>query len=202
MVVSRDEKQQLLLGIRRANRQPTNLSSSVLSSDSMHIGILAAAAHAAANNSPFTVFYNPRSRTCFFFFTSVFDSNFTIDTSPWIHDLFWNNSLGMQNKSFRICYSFSQVLQGSLQQSNIPRHAISDDVWNRRVGNKKVVLLVSLFTHTPVAWHMNIKSHRTVMTLTSNCFKLKMWILVSFPVPTYPMLKSTRVMISETQWCS
>jgi len=26
----------------------------------MHIGILAAAAHAAANNSPFTVFYNPR----------------------------------------------------------------------------------------------------------------------------------------------
>ncbi|GER42033.1 auxin response factor [Striga asiatica] len=57
----RDEKQQLLLGIRRANRQPTNLSSSVLSSDSMHIGILAAAAHAVANNSPFTVFYNPRA---------------------------------------------------------------------------------------------------------------------------------------------
>jgi hypothetical protein len=56
----RDEKQQLLLGIRRANRQPTNISSSVLSSDSMHIGILAAAAHAAANNSPFTIFYNPR----------------------------------------------------------------------------------------------------------------------------------------------
>ncbi|XP_062093745.1 auxin response factor 19-like [Humulus lupulus] len=55
----RDEKQQLLLGIRRAYRQPTNLSSSVLSSDSMHIGILAAATHAAANNSPFTVFYNP-----------------------------------------------------------------------------------------------------------------------------------------------
>ncbi|PKA57881.1 Auxin response factor 5 [Apostasia shenzhenica] len=57
----RDDKQQLLLGIRRANRQPTNISSSVLSSDSMHIGILAAAAHAAANNSPFTVFYNPRA---------------------------------------------------------------------------------------------------------------------------------------------
>ncbi|KAL9227148.1 hypothetical protein vseg_002876 [Gypsophila vaccaria] len=57
----RDEKQHLLLGTRRANRQPTNLSSSVLSSDSMHIGILAAAAHAAANNSPFTVFYNPRA---------------------------------------------------------------------------------------------------------------------------------------------
>ncbi|KAG6474267.1 hypothetical protein ZIOFF_068192 [Zingiber officinale] len=57
----RDQKQQLLLGIRRANRQPTNISSSVLSTDSMHIGILAAAAHAAANHSPFTVFYNPRA---------------------------------------------------------------------------------------------------------------------------------------------
>ncbi|KAK3122164.1 hypothetical protein QOZ80_8BG0665930 [Eleusine coracana subsp. coracana] len=57
----RDAKQQLLLGIRRANRQPVNLSSSVLSSDSMHIGILAAAAHAAASNSQFTVFYNPRA---------------------------------------------------------------------------------------------------------------------------------------------
>ncbi|KAG9140863.1 hypothetical protein Leryth_010399 [Lithospermum erythrorhizon] len=57
----RDDKQQLLLGIRRANKQPTNLSSSVLSSDSMHIGVLAAAAHAAANNSRFTIFYNPRA---------------------------------------------------------------------------------------------------------------------------------------------
>ncbi|KAI3714478.1 hypothetical protein L6452_21432 [Arctium lappa] len=57
----RDEKSQLLLGIRRANRQQPALSSSVISSDSMHIGILAAAAHAAANNRPFTIFFNPRA---------------------------------------------------------------------------------------------------------------------------------------------
>ncbi|KAK7276074.1 hypothetical protein RIF29_17206 [Crotalaria pallida] len=56
-----DEKQQLLLGIKRANRQQPTLSSSVISSDSMHIGILAAAAHAASNISPFTIFYNPRA---------------------------------------------------------------------------------------------------------------------------------------------
>ncbi|KAG6533051.1 hypothetical protein ZIOFF_006912 [Zingiber officinale] len=56
-----DEKQQLLVGIQRAKRQPNNLSSSVLSSDSMHIGILAAAAHAATNSSRFTIFYNPRT---------------------------------------------------------------------------------------------------------------------------------------------
>lgn len=56
----RDEKSQLLLGVRRANRQQTSLPSSVLSADSMHIGVLAAAAHAAANRSTFTIFYNPR----------------------------------------------------------------------------------------------------------------------------------------------
>ncbi|CAM8902162.1 unnamed protein product [Rhodiola kirilowii] len=62
----RDEKSQFLLGIRRANRQQPALSSSVISSDSMHIGILAAAAHAAANNSPFNIFYNPRASPCEF----------------------------------------------------------------------------------------------------------------------------------------
>lgn len=56
----RNEKNQLLLGIRRASRSQTVMPSSVLSSDSMHIGLLAAAAHAAATNSHFTVFYNPR----------------------------------------------------------------------------------------------------------------------------------------------
>lgn len=56
----RNEKNQLFLGIRRAIRPQTVMPSSVLSSDSMHIGLLAAAAHAAATNSCFTVFYNPR----------------------------------------------------------------------------------------------------------------------------------------------
>ncbi|XP_049394300.1 auxin response factor 8-like isoform X2 [Solanum stenotomum] len=56
-----NEKNQLFLGIRRATRPQTVMPSSVLSSDSMHIGLLAAAAHAAATNSCFTVFFNPRA---------------------------------------------------------------------------------------------------------------------------------------------
>lgn len=56
-----NEKNQLFLGIRRANRPQTVMPSSVLSSDSMHLGLLAAAAHAAATNSRFTIFYNPRA---------------------------------------------------------------------------------------------------------------------------------------------
>ncbi|WOK97347.1 Auxin response factor 17 [Canna indica] len=54
-----NENNQLLLGIRRANRPQTVMPSSVLSSDSMHIRLLAAAAHAVATNSRFTIFYNP-----------------------------------------------------------------------------------------------------------------------------------------------
>ncbi|KAL2942883.1 Auxin response factor 8 [Bienertia sinuspersici] len=56
-----NEKNQLLLGIRRATRPQTVMPSSVLSSDSMHIGLLAAAAHAANTNSCFTIFFNPRA---------------------------------------------------------------------------------------------------------------------------------------------
>ncbi|KAK1422769.1 hypothetical protein QVD17_18055 [Tagetes erecta] len=56
-----NDKNQLLLGIRHANRPQTVMPSSVLSSESMHLGLLAAAAHAAATNSRFTIFYNPRA---------------------------------------------------------------------------------------------------------------------------------------------
>ncbi|KAJ7520992.1 hypothetical protein O6H91_19G033300 [Diphasiastrum complanatum] len=57
----RDENGQLLLGIRRANRIQPSMPSSLLSSDSMHIGILAAAAHAYNTSSRFAIFYNPRA---------------------------------------------------------------------------------------------------------------------------------------------
>ncbi|KAL5223779.1 hypothetical protein ABZP36_010418 [Zizania latifolia] len=82
----RDEKSQLLLGIRRATRPQPALSSSVLSSDSMHIGILAAAAHAAANSSPFTIFYNPRASP----------SEFVIPLAKYNKALYTQVSLGMR----------------------------------------------------------------------------------------------------------
>ncbi|KAJ0031453.1 hypothetical protein Pint_13551 [Pistacia integerrima] len=82
----RDEKSQLLLGIRRANRQQPALSSSVISSDSMHIGILAAAAHAASNNSPFTIFYNPRASP----------SEFVIPLAKYNKAMYTQVSLGMR----------------------------------------------------------------------------------------------------------
>ncbi|KAJ0247796.1 AUX/IAA domain-containing protein [Hirschfeldia incana] len=83
----RDEKsQQLTLGIRRANRQTPTLSSSVISSDSMHIGILAAAAHANANSSPFTIFFNPRASP----------SEFVVPLAKYNKALYAQVSLGMR----------------------------------------------------------------------------------------------------------
>ncbi|KAI5591257.1 hypothetical protein POPTR_004G078200v4 [Populus trichocarpa] len=82
-----NEKNQLLLGIRRATRPQTVMPSSVLSSDSMHIGLLAAAAHAAATNSCFTVFYNPRASP----------SEFVIPLSKYIKAVFHTRiSVGMR----------------------------------------------------------------------------------------------------------
>lgn len=129
LLLGRDEKQQLLLGIRRANRQPTNLSSSVLSSDSMHIGILAAAAHASANNSPFTVFYNPRSTSVTDFILLVLMHNLFDCNGMWTcilnSKVFKLTSfLYVQGQSLRICYSIGQVLQGSIQPPNITWHAL------------------------------------------------------------------------------
>ncbi|XP_050372698.1 auxin response factor 8 isoform X2 [Argentina anserina] len=82
-----NEKNQLLLGIRRSTRPQTVMPSSVLSSDSMHIGLLAAAAHASSTNSCFTVFYNPRASP----------SEFVIPLSKYIKAVFHTRvSVGMR----------------------------------------------------------------------------------------------------------
>ncbi|AQK47167.1 Auxin response factor 8 [Zea mays] len=63
------------------------MPSSVLSSDSMHIGLLAAAAHAAATNSRFTIFFNPRASP----------SEFVIPLSKYIKAVFHTRiSVGMR----------------------------------------------------------------------------------------------------------
>ncbi|CAK7336059.1 unnamed protein product [Dovyalis caffra] len=57
----RGETEELRVGVRHALRQPSNIPSSVISSHSMHIGILATAWHAVSTGSMFTVFYKPRT---------------------------------------------------------------------------------------------------------------------------------------------
>ncbi|XP_044493641.1 auxin response factor 2A-like isoform X2 [Mangifera indica] len=56
----RGETGELRVGVRRAMRQPSTVSSSVISSHSMHIGVLATAWHAVKMGTMFSVYYKPR----------------------------------------------------------------------------------------------------------------------------------------------
>nr|WGH73267.1 binding protein transporter ARF1A1 [Mangifera indica] len=55
------EKDELRVGVRRHMRQQTNMPSSVISSHSMHLGVLATASHALATGTLFSIFYKPRT---------------------------------------------------------------------------------------------------------------------------------------------
>ncbi|XP_041998130.1 auxin response factor 2B-like [Salvia splendens] len=57
----RGENGELRAGVRRAMRQQGNVPSSVISSHSMHLGVLATAWHAIQTNTMFTVYYKPRT---------------------------------------------------------------------------------------------------------------------------------------------
>ncbi|XP_027339705.1 auxin response factor 1-like isoform X2 [Abrus precatorius] len=57
----RGENGELRVGVRRLMRQQSNMPSSVISSHSMHLGVLATASHAIATGTLFSVFYKPRT---------------------------------------------------------------------------------------------------------------------------------------------
>ncbi|KMT10926.1 hypothetical protein BVRB_5g113390 [Beta vulgaris subsp. vulgaris] len=57
----RGENGELRVGVRRAMRQQGIVPSSVISSHSMHLGVLATALHAISSGTMFTVYYKPRT---------------------------------------------------------------------------------------------------------------------------------------------
>ncbi|XP_074583722.1 auxin response factor 9-like isoform X2 [Curcuma longa] len=57
----RGENNELRVGVRRLKRRLNNTASSVISSHSMHLGVLATASHAIATGTLFSVFYKPRT---------------------------------------------------------------------------------------------------------------------------------------------
>ncbi|KAF9616419.1 hypothetical protein IFM89_029673 [Coptis chinensis] len=60
-VFLRGENGDLRVGVRRLARQPSCMPSSVISSQSMHLGVLATASHAVATQTLFIVYYKPRT---------------------------------------------------------------------------------------------------------------------------------------------
>ncbi|XP_057478902.1 auxin response factor 9-like [Actinidia eriantha] len=60
-VFLRGENGDLRVGVRRVARQQSSMPTSVISSHSMHLGVLATASHAVATQTLFVVYYKPRT---------------------------------------------------------------------------------------------------------------------------------------------
>ncbi|KAK7316859.1 hypothetical protein RJT34_00617 [Clitoria ternatea] len=84
----RGENGELRVGVRRAMRQQGNVPSSVISSHSMHLGVLATAWHAILTGTIFTVYYKPRTSP----------AEFIVPYDQYMESLKSNYSIGMRFK--------------------------------------------------------------------------------------------------------
>ncbi|KAJ4850163.1 Auxin response factor 2A [Turnera subulata] len=84
----RGENGELRVGVRRAMRQQGNVPSSVISSHSMHLGVLATAWHAISTGTMFTVYYKPRTSP----------SEFIVPYDQYMESVKNNYSIGMRFK--------------------------------------------------------------------------------------------------------
>lgn len=60
----RGDDGELRVGVRRLARQQSSIPPSVISSQSMHLGVLATASHAITTHTLFVVYYKPRYVVC------------------------------------------------------------------------------------------------------------------------------------------
>ncbi|KAI3463537.1 hypothetical protein Pfo_020200 [Paulownia fortunei] len=84
----RGENGELRAGVRRAMRQQSNAPSSVISSHSMHLGVLATAWHAIQTKTMFTVYYKPRTSP----------AEFIVPCDQYMESVKNNYSIGMRFK--------------------------------------------------------------------------------------------------------
>ncbi|XVF49519.1 hypothetical protein PTKIN_Ptkin04bG0019000 [Pterospermum kingtungense] len=84
----RGENGELRVGVRRAMRQQGNVPSSVISSHSMHLGVLATAWHAYQTRTIFTVYYKPRTSP----------AEFIVPFDQYMESVKNNYSIGMRFK--------------------------------------------------------------------------------------------------------
>ncbi|GJW52186.1 auxin response factor 2A-like protein [Tanacetum coccineum] len=82
----RGENGELRVGVRRAMRQQANIPSSVISSHSMHLGVLATAWHAIQTGTMFTVYYKPRTSP----------AEFIVPYDQYMESIKSNYSIGMR----------------------------------------------------------------------------------------------------------
>lgn len=115
-MLCRGNNGELRVGVRRLARQQSSMPSSVISSQSMHLGVLATAAHAVKTSTLFIVYYKPRflvhtcvgtfyfdhpvSRIldCLFLYSSIRTSQFIIGLNKYLEAVHYCFSVGMRFK--------------------------------------------------------------------------------------------------------
>ncbi|CAN4075885.1 unnamed protein product [Withania somnifera] len=85
-VFLRSEKGDVRIGIRRLAHQPSSMPQSMISSQTMHLGVLATASHAVATQSMFIVYYKPRT------------SQFIVGLNKYLESVNHRYSVGMRFK--------------------------------------------------------------------------------------------------------
>ncbi|XP_020212758.1 auxin response factor 18 isoform X2 [Cajanus cajan] len=85
-VFLRGENGELRVGVRRVAQPQSSMPSSVISSQSMHLGVLATASHAVLTRTMFVVYYKPRT------------SQFIIGVNKYLDGINRNVSVGMRFK--------------------------------------------------------------------------------------------------------
>lgn len=83
-VFLRDDNGELRVGVRRLARQQSPMPQSVISSQSMHLGVLATASHAITTQTRFVVYYKPRT------------SQFIVGLNKYLEAVSHGFSLGMR----------------------------------------------------------------------------------------------------------
>ncbi|KAI3468589.1 hypothetical protein Pfo_025252 [Paulownia fortunei] len=88
-VFLRGDTGELRVGVRRHARQQSSMPSSVISSQSMHLGVLATASHAVLTQTLFVVYYKPRT------------SQFIIGLNKYLEAINHDFGVGMR---FKMCF--------------------------------------------------------------------------------------------------
>jgi hypothetical protein len=129
----RGESGELRVGVRRAMRQLSNVPSSVISSHSMHLGVLATAWHAINTKSMFTVYYKPRTSP----------SEFIIPYDQYMESVKNNYSIGMR---FRMRFEGEEAPEQRFTGTIVGSENL-DQLWPESSWRSlKVTLFITIIT--------------------------------------------------------
>uniref|UniRef100_A0A0E0K153 Auxin response factor n=1 Tax=Oryza punctata TaxID=4537 RepID=A0A0E0K153_ORYPU len=144
----RGENGELRVGVRRLMRQLNNMPSSVISSHSMHLGVLATASHAISTGTLFSVFYKPRTS----------QSEFVVSANKYLEAKNSKISVGMR---FKMRFEGDEAPERRFSGTIIGVGSMSTSPWaNSDWRSLKIEFHHGNWSHLLRAIHSHHLSHR------------------------------------------